>query len=108
MARKPRGDGRPTPWLMKPGEVADVFRVDPKTPVRWAHDGLIPSVRTDGKQHRFSSTAVINRLVESGLDEVEAITMVEASRQAPRSTSRQRTRAARRAAPQAEQETNTP
>ena len=74
------GAQRPTTWLMKPGEVAEIFRVDPKTPVRWANDGLMPSVRTDGRQRRFSSTAVIDRLVSSGLPEEEAIQMVEARR----------------------------
>lgn len=71
---------RPT-WLMRPGEVASVFRVDPKTPTRWVNDGRLTSIRTKGKQHRFSSNEVIGLLVADGLDEEEAADMVERSRQ---------------------------
>jgi excisionase family DNA binding protein len=39
--------------LMTPGEVAMLFRVDPKTVSRWAISGRIPSVRTPGGHRRF-------------------------------------------------------
>src|SRR5690625_1593082 len=39
--------------LRTPVEVAALFRVDPKTVTRWAHQGHIPSVRTPGGHRRF-------------------------------------------------------
>ncbi len=39
--------------LMTPGEVAALFRVDPKTVTRWAAAGRISSVRTPGGHRRF-------------------------------------------------------
>lgn len=50
--------GRPTktvtaPTLMTPGEVAQIFRVDPKTVTRWAHAGKLRSTRTPGGHVRF-------------------------------------------------------
>lgn len=44
--------------LMTPGEVASLFRVDPKTVSRWAISGRIPSVRTPGGHRRFHETDV--------------------------------------------------
>lgn len=42
-----------TPVLMTPGEVAQIFRVDPKTVTRWAHAGKLRSTRTPGGHVRF-------------------------------------------------------
>ena len=39
--------------LLTPGEVALMFRVDPKTVTRWASAGRIGSVRTPGGHRRF-------------------------------------------------------
>ena len=39
--------------LLLPGEVAMLFRVDPKTVTRWAAAGKIPSRRTFGGHRRF-------------------------------------------------------
>jgi excisionase family DNA binding protein len=44
--------------LMTPGEVASLFRVDPKTVSRWAISGRIPSVRTPGGHRRFRENDV--------------------------------------------------
>ena len=44
--------------LMTPGEVASLFRVDPKTVSRWAISGRIPSVRTPGGHRRFRESDV--------------------------------------------------
>ena len=44
-------DGRSQ--LLTPGEVALMFRVDPKTVTRWASAGRIGSVRTPGGHRRF-------------------------------------------------------
>jgi excisionase family DNA binding protein len=48
-------DGDP---LLTPGEVAEMFRVDPKTVSRWATAGLIPSIKTPGGHVRFRQSAV--------------------------------------------------
>ncbi len=44
--------------LMTPGEVATLFRVDPKTVTRWAVAGRIGSVRTPGGHRRFRESEV--------------------------------------------------
>jgi excisionase family DNA binding protein len=44
--------------LLTPGEVATLFRVDPKTVTRWAASGRITSIRTPGGHRRFRETEV--------------------------------------------------
>lgn len=44
--------------LLTPGEVASLFRVDPKTVTRWAAAGRISSIRTPGGHRRFRETEV--------------------------------------------------
>ena len=44
--------------LLTPGEVADLFRVDPKTVTRWAASGRISSIRTPGGHRRFRESEV--------------------------------------------------
>ncbi len=39
--------------LLTPGEVAKIFRVDPKTVSRWAQSGKLTSVRTLGGHRRY-------------------------------------------------------
>jgi excisionase family DNA binding protein len=39
--------------LLTPGEVAEMFRVDPKTVTRWAAAGRLRSIRTPGGHRRF-------------------------------------------------------
>lgn len=41
------------PNLMTPGEVAKIFRVDPKTVTRWATAGKLRFTRTPGGHVRF-------------------------------------------------------
>jgi excisionase family DNA binding protein len=60
-----RAAGRPvmsqpqsTERLLTPGEVAALFRVDPKTVTRWASAGRIGSIRTPGGHRRFRETEV--------------------------------------------------
>lgn len=53
--------------LMTPAEVADWFRVDPKTVTRWARDGKISSLRTLGGHRRFRRTEVLS-LAEPATD----------------------------------------
>jgi excisionase family DNA binding protein len=44
--------------LMTPGEVAQAFRVDPKTVERWAKAGKLASIRTLGNHRRYSRQQV--------------------------------------------------
>lgn len=46
------------PSLLTPGEVATMFRVDPKTVTRWANAGKITAVRTLGGHRRFVETEI--------------------------------------------------
>ena len=48
--------------LLTPGEVALMFRVDPKTVARWASSGRVGSIRTPGGHRRFRESE-INRLL---------------------------------------------
>jgi excisionase family DNA binding protein len=51
--------------LLTPGEVAALFRVDPKTVTRWAASGRISSIRTPGgaARRRRDRDAGAGRLV---------------------------------------------
>ena len=44
--------------LLTPGEVATMFRVDPKTVTRWAKTGRLTSIRTPGGHRRYRQTEV--------------------------------------------------
>ena len=44
--------------LLTPGEVAQLFRVDPKTVTRWASAGRLGSIRTPGGHRRFRESEV--------------------------------------------------
>ncbi|MEV0731998.1 MULTISPECIES: BldC family transcriptional regulator [unclassified Polymorphospora] len=58
--------------LLTPGEVAALFRVDPKTVTRWAAAGRIGSIRTPGGHRRFRESEVRALLEGEGvLDELE-------------------------------------
>lgn len=54
MMEQHRAEGR----LLTPGEVAVLFRVDPKTVTRWAAAGRLGSIRTPGGHRRFRETEV--------------------------------------------------
>ena len=61
-------DRLPTPrpdLLMTPQEVAQLFRVDPKTVTRWANRGLLRTVRTIGGHRRYPRSEVEAWLAES-------------------------------------------
>ncbi len=55
-----------TEHLMTPGEVAVLFRVDPKTVTRWAKAGKLTSIRTLGGHRRYRSSEVRSLLVKNG------------------------------------------
>lgn len=59
-APRPAGAER----LLTPGEVAGLFRVDPKTVTRWATAGRIGSIRTPGGHRRFRESEVNALLAE--------------------------------------------
>lgn len=60
--------------LLTPGEVAALFRVDPKTVTRWAAAGRIGSIRTPGGHRRFRESEVRALLEGEGmLDEGEDV-----------------------------------
>ena len=44
--------------LLRPGEVAALFRVDPKTVSRWAKAGKLSTVRTLGGHRRFREAEI--------------------------------------------------
>jgi excisionase family DNA binding protein len=50
--------------LLTPGEVAALFRVDPKTVTRWASAGRIGSIRTPGGHRRFRESEVRSMLAD--------------------------------------------
>lgn len=51
--------------LLKPGEVAAMFRVDPKTVTRWSKAGKLQSILTPGRHHRYRESQV-RALLEGG------------------------------------------
>ena len=50
--------------LLTPGEVARLFRVDPKTVTRWAMEGKLTCIRTLGGHRRFKADEVYDLLGE--------------------------------------------
>ena len=50
--------------LLTPGEVAAMFRVNPKTVTRWARSGKISAVRTLGGHRRFRASEIRRFLEE--------------------------------------------
>ena len=52
--------------LLTPGEVASLFRVDPKTVTRWAAAGRINSIRTPGGHRRFRESEIRDLLRQDG------------------------------------------
>ncbi len=50
--------------LLTPSEVAEMFRVNPKTVTRWAREGRITAVRTLGGHRRFRA-AEIRQLLDT-------------------------------------------
>ncbi len=57
-----------TERLLTPGEVALMFRVDPKTVTRWASAGRIGSIRTPGGHRRFREAEVRSLLTDLTID----------------------------------------
>ena len=53
--------------LLTPHQVAELFRVDPKTVARWASNGWIGSIRTPGGHRRFRESEVRSLLAERAM-----------------------------------------
>lgn len=51
--------------LLTPSEVAQMFRVNPKTVTRWARAGKITAIRTLGGHRRFRASEIRQFLVEA-------------------------------------------
>lgn len=66
--------------LLTPGEVAAVFRVDPKTVTRWAAAGRISSIRTPGGHRRFRESEIRALLLDG---EVAALDLACPASQPP-------------------------
>lgn len=59
MTRIPSDNRNPDhPRLLTPGEVASMFRVDPKTVTRWAKAGKLNAIRTLGGHRRYVESEV--------------------------------------------------
>lgn len=54
------------PRLLTPGEVAELFGVDPRTVTRWARAGKLHPLRTPGGHRRYHASEVQD-LIEAGL-----------------------------------------
>ncbi len=50
--------------LLTPAEVANLFRVDPKTVTRWAKAGKLSSIRTLGGHRRYRESEVRHLLAD--------------------------------------------
>lgn len=48
--------------LLTPSEVAELFRVDPKTVTRWAKAGKLTAIRTLGGHRRYKRSEVMGLL----------------------------------------------
>jgi excisionase family DNA binding protein len=53
--------------LLTSGEVAELFRVDPKTVSRWGAKGRVSSIKTPGGHRRYRKSE-IRELLEGGFD----------------------------------------
>lgn len=58
--------GKQYPDLLTSGEVAELFRVDPKTPPRWARLGVIDAFRLPSGHLRYPAAGVAEMLNGDG------------------------------------------
>ena len=64
--------------MLLSGEVAKIFRVDPKTVARWAKQGRMTSYKTPGGRNRFLESEVRQHMAGMGVP-VERLEAVLAS-----------------------------
>ena len=55
--------------LLTPSEVAQMFRVNPKTVTRWARAGKLNAIRTLGGHRRFRASEIERLLMEMSTEE---------------------------------------
>jgi excisionase family DNA binding protein len=55
--------------LLTPSEVAEMFRVNPKTVTRWARAGKLHAIRTLGGHRRFRASEIKRCLEEMSVEE---------------------------------------
>jgi excisionase family DNA binding protein len=55
--------------LLTPSEVAQLFRVNPKTVTRWARAGKLTAIRTLGGHRRFRASEIKRCLEEMSTEE---------------------------------------
>ena len=55
--------------LLTPSEVAELFRVNPKTVTRWARAGKLHAIRTLGGHRRFRASEIKRCLEEMSVEE---------------------------------------
>lgn len=55
--------------LLTPSEVAEMFRVNPKTVTRWARAGKISAIRTLGGHRRFRASEILRYLEQVESDQ---------------------------------------
>jgi excisionase family DNA binding protein len=60
--------GKPRDGLLTMGEVARLFRVDPKTVTRWANSGRLKSIRTPGGHRRFRESDIRDAMQQADSD----------------------------------------
>ena len=91
--------------LLTPAQVAQMFRVDPKTVTRWAKDGKLSTLRTLGGHRRYFRNEVVALLgydtmpsvpnphiakLEAELDELAAFVERRGGRKADKTVARNR------------------
>lgn len=59
--------------LLTPSEVAEIFRVDPKTVTRWAKAGKLQAVRTLGGHRRYRKSEVLELLSQLQVSEFKKL-----------------------------------
>jgi len=57
--------------LLTPSEVANLFRVDPKTVTRWAKAGKLTSIRTLGGHRRYKESEVKALLITTTINSIK-------------------------------------
>lgn len=67
------------PDVLKPSQVARIYRCNEKSALRWLHDGKLAGWRTPGGHWRVSASVVREALVEGGVSPDEAAGMVAAA-----------------------------
>jgi excisionase family DNA binding protein len=62
-----------TEKLLTPGEVAELFKVNPKTVTRWARAGKLTAIRTLGGHRRFRAEEIRSLFEGELVDEAAAL-----------------------------------